>query len=46
MFGHRIVGFYHDLCLAAELFLQPHVGKEWLLSGKLYEILYLEPTFM
>ena len=34
-----------DLCLAAELFLQPHAGKDWLLSGKLYEIQYRDPTF-
>lgn len=29
-----------ELCLAAELFLQPYTGKDWLLSGKLYEIQY------
>ena len=34
-----------DLCLAAELFLQPHAGKDWLLSGKLYEIQYREQLF-
>ncbi len=34
-----------DLCLAAELFLQPYTGKDWLLSGKLFEIEYCEPFF-
>jgi hypothetical protein len=29
-----------DLCLAAEIFAQPYSGKDWLISGKLYEILY------
>ncbi len=29
-----------DLCLAAEIIAQPYSGKDWLISGKLYEILY------
>lgn len=32
-----------DLCLAAELFSQPHSAKDWLISGKLFEIKYKEP---
>lgn len=32
-----------ELCLAAELFLQPRTGKDWLMSGKLYELQYREP---
>ncbi len=32
-----------DLCLAAELFAQPHPAKDWLISGKLFEIEYREP---
>ncbi len=52
--GRRVVypfrNFYKwdpadDLCLAAELFLQAHAGKDWLLSGKLYELQYREQPF-
>jgi len=32
-----------DLCLAAELFVQPYPAKDWLISGKLFEIEYREP---
>ncbi len=34
-----------DLCLAAELFLHTHAGKDWQLSGELFEIEYKETRF-